>query len=363
MGIGMRVGRAVVASLMIASSALANAQASQGRFDPRAFKGPRTGEPNEVMVLGTPHLSALPKTFNPAALAPVLARLRSWRPAMIAIEDLSGMQCDHLRRFPQRYRDTIDSYCPDLTAARAATGLDVPAATEAFERLLATWPTNPGAAQRRRLAATFLAAGERGSALVQWLRLPQADRIAGDRLDAALVAQLEQQRSRRSETTLIAARLAADLGHERLYAMDDHTADSAIDDEKAYAAAIAKAWDNPATAHRRAIDADLEKSIDTGDGVLAMYRRHNAADMGRLAYDSDFGAALEEPSPQKFGRSYLGYWETRNLRMASNIREMLGGRPGSRSLVIVGASHKAYLDAYLDEMHDVRIVSTDTILR
>jgi hypothetical protein len=94
-----------------------------------------------------------------------------------------------------------------------------------------------------------------------------------------------------------------------------------------------------------------------------MYRALNAPGQGRLVFDSDFGAALNEPSPQRFGRGYLGYWETRNLRMASNIRDVLGARPGMRMLVIVGASHKGYLEAYLHQMHDVRIVDTGPLLR
>lgn len=71
-----------------------------------------------------------------------------------------------------------------------------------------------------------------------------------------------------------------------------------------------------------------------------MYRADNAPGETKLAFDSDFGAALEEPSPQRFGRNYLGYRETRNLRMAANIREVLGEHPGMRMLVIVGSSHK-----------------------
>jgi len=85
--------------------------------------------------------------------------------------------------------------------------------------------------------------------------------------------------------------------------------------------------------------------------------------MAKAIHDSDFGPALEEGSPQQFGRGYVTYWETRNLRMASNIREIVGNDPGKRTLVIVGASHKWYLEAYLDQMHDVRIVSTDQVLR
>src|SRR3546814_5592574 len=68
------------------------------------------------------------------------------------------------------------------------------------------------------------------------------------------------------------------------------------------------------------MSARLEERIGTGEGVLAIYRAYNAPGEARLAFDSDFGAALNEPSPQEFGRGYLGYWETRNLRMAANIR-------------------------------------------
>jgi pheromone shutdown protein TraB len=99
------------------------------------------------------------------------------------------------------------------------------------------------------------------------------------------------------------------------------------------------------------------------EGVMAFYRAINAPSQAKLIYDSDFGAALKENSPQQFGRGYVAYWEMRNLRMASNIREAIGKRPGGRTLVIVGASHKGYLEAYLNQMHDVRIVSSGHVLR
>jgi hypothetical protein len=89
----------------------------------------------------------------------------------------------------------------------------------------------------------------------------------------------------------------------------------------------------------------------------------NERSQARLVFDGDFGAALEEGSPQQFGRNYVGYWETRNLRMASNIRDAIAGQPGSRTLVIVGAAHKGYLEAYLNQMHDLRIVDALQVLR
>jgi pheromone shutdown protein TraB len=49
--------------------------------------------------------------------------------------------------------------------------------------------------------------------------------------------------------------------------------------------------------------------------------------------------------------------------MASNIREVMHERPGIRVLVVVGASHKGYLEAYLNQMHDARIVDAALLLR
>lgn len=363
----------VGALAMLAGAAQAQTQARDYRptFHPETLKGPPAGRPNEVLVLGTAHLSGLPKTFDMALLAPLVDRLAAWKPTGIATEDLSGVQCDALRRYPARYAETVKTYCYDPGKAGQAIGLDVPAANAEAERLLAAWPTQPTAAQRRHLAAVFMAAGERNSALVQWLRLPDAERRAGDGLNDELAAYLESFKVRRNESTLIAAVLAARLGHERLWSVDDHSADTPDSSDpaeakakaKAFETAIRAAWDNPVSRARRAESQRLEADLDKPDGVLNLYRAYNSANAQLMAFKGDFGAAFVEPSPQGFGRRYLGYWETRNLRMVGNIRDVLGQHPGMRMLAIVGASHKGYYEAYLNQMHDVRLVSSDAVLR
>ncbi|UVW28126.1 DUF5694 domain-containing protein [Massilia sp. H6] len=351
----------MLAAVVLCSGAAA--QAYQPGFAPATLKGPASGPANEVLVLGSRHLSSLPASFDPASLRPLEDRLAGWKPHAIAIEALSGPQCEFLRRYPVRYRDTIGTYCPDTAPAQAATGLDVATATAQWEALLAAWPAHPTASQRRRLATLFMAGGEPASAVVQWLRLPQAERRAGDGLDPALATQLDTLLNQRNERILIAARLAARLGHEQVYPMDDHTADRAIGDRKAWADAVMTAWNNPATDQRAKADAALDARLGAPDGVLAMYRADNAPGQAALIFRSDFGAALEEPSAKRIGRQYVGYWETRNLRMAANIRDVLAERPGMRLLVIVGASHKAYLEAYLHQMHDVRVIDAAPLLR
>ncbi len=340
------------------------AQAYAPTFHPDRLKGPPPGPLNQVLVLGSPHLSSY-KTLSRDAVTPLLDRLAAWQPQAIATENVSGLSCDAMRRYPARYADSVAGYCFDPGAAGRSQGLDVPAANEAVERTLATWPAAPTPAQRRRLAALFLAAGEPGSSLVQWLRLPDTERRAGDGLDAAMLAGIERRWGRPDETAWIGAALAARLGLERVYSVDDHSADSATppEQEKPYAEAITRAWDNPSSRRRRALSERLEAGIAQPGGLLALYRHYNRPEEQALAFGGDFGAALVEPSPQRFGRGYLGYWETRNLRMVANIREVLGLHPGTRLLAIVGASHKGYYEAYLNQMHDVRLVDAEKVLR
>ncbi|MDP1737663.1 MAG: DUF5694 domain-containing protein [Caulobacter sp.] len=360
----MRVTIGLAAAALMVISSAAMAQDYQPVFHPDQLKGPPTGALNEVLVLGSPHLSGLPDTFRPELLEPLLDRLAAWRPTAISTENLSGLQCDSLRRYPYRYASTVRDYCYDPTVAGEAAGLDVPAANAEVERLFAEWPDAPSSGERRRLALLFLAAGEPGSAVVQWLRLPEAERLAQDGLTEALVAALNRRLTRRNETELIAAALAARLGLERLWSVDDQSAASETPSEEteAYGKAVMAAWDNPASKARKEADDLLYARLGEADGVLNLYRALNAPSAAMLVYQSDFGAALVEPSPEGFGRRYVGYWETRNLRMVANIRDVLGRYPGTRMLTVVGASHKGYYEAYLNQMHDVVLVDASTVL-
>ncbi|EED39316.1 conserved hypothetical protein [Stenotrophomonas sp. SKA14] len=95
---------------LCSAGALAADATYRPAFHPDQLKGPPAGRPNEVLVLGSTHLSGLPKTFQPALLEPLLQRLVAWKPELIATEDLSGLQCDFMRRYPTRYAESVATY-------------------------------------------------------------------------------------------------------------------------------------------------------------------------------------------------------------------------------------------------------------
>jgi len=341
----------------LALPALAHAQVDLSGLD-----RDMAGEPARVLVLGTRHLSGMPEGFDPASLDGLLDRLAAFAPDIITIEALPGEECDLAARLPDLYGD---DYCASTEAARAATGLDIPAAIARVEATLKHWPARPTPAERRRLAALFLAAGDRASAYVQWLQLPEAERRAGDGLDAALVALLRDIAATRNENYLVAARLAARLGLQRVHPVDNHTGDNLDLDEaeaEAFGKALRAAWDSGrGTTGLEALLA-REEALSRAPDLLPLYRLTNDPAYLQALAEVNVHATMSARSPEGYPRIWAGGWEIRNLRMVANIRKAFHADPDARVLCIVGASHKPWFDAWLGQLQGVEIVDALEVL-
>jgi Family of unknown function (DUF5694) len=347
---------------LVAAVPIAVQAQAQSQIDLTTLDRDMTGARAQVLVLGTVHLRTMPKSFDPKALDGVLDRLAAFRPEIITVENEPGEECDLALRHPAKYGA---DYCDAPEAARKATGLDIPAALAEVDRTLKAWPaqpTPPSPAQRRHLAALFLAAHEPPSAYVQWLRLPEAERRGGDGLDAALVEQLRQIGRRNNESYQIAARLAARLGLERVHAVDNHTGDKIdVADVKAYVKSLEAAW----ASGRAALD-ELEKREDAlkrAPDLLPLYRSVNDPKNLKILAEANVVPAMRSTSPEAYPRMFVGGWEVRNLRMVANIRETFRERPAARVLSIVGSSHKPWFDAWLGQLQGVDIVDAEAVLK
>lgn len=340
--------------LALAGPAMGQAQVDLTVLD-QDMAGPRA----QVLVLGSVHLSGMPKDFQPESLNPVLHRLAAFKPDVIAIEALSGEECDLAARHPSVYGS---DYCAAADAAKAATGLDVPAAIAEVNKTLKALPAQPAPAQRRQLAALFLAASDRASAYVQWLQLPEAERRAGDGLDEALVAMLNQIAMRNNENYQVAARLAARLGLQRVHAVDNHTGDTTdVADMQAFGKAIQQAWD--AGRAELNVREKQTQALSQGHDLLPLYRYINHPEHLKVLADVNAGAAMRAKSPQGYPQMWVAGWEIRNLRMVANIRATFRERPGARVLSIVGVSHKPWFDSWLGQMQGVDIVDVEQVLK
>lgn len=348
---------------LIAALALA---AASPFTPPLGARPPVLGPRTQVLTVGSPHLSEI-KSIKPDMADPLIARLATFRPTIITIEGVSGEQCDLFTRYA-KYKDVLETYCVDAGPARKATGLTQAQADEQSDALLTRWSTPgtpaPTASDRRKAALLLLAANERGSAWVQWLRLPLAERIAADGLDADMVKGLNREGRPANESYVVAAQLAARLGLERLYPVDDHSSDGALSHlgkpyEDALTARFARFRTDPMYI---VYSARRDKVVDGGT-LLDFYRFLNSPAAVDESIHGDFGGALTDRLAAPFGRSYVAWWEVRNLRMAANIRAAFAEHPGARVLNIVGSSHAPWYNSLMRQMADVEVVPLTPYLR
>jgi len=349
---------------LAASDALA-----QPSFDPRAYQRRLVGQPTQVLIFGTAHLSGTPEGWDSAVLEPLLGKLAAYRPDVISIEALSGPAIRTLWNYRGVFGETARTYGGRTmilaAAGSAGTNLDMPEAEAEVRRLLRDWPAQPTPAQRRRLAAIFAAAGDPHSALVQWWRLPSAERRAEDGVHPTLLAFLNEYDQRRNENHLLGSRLAVRLNLERVHPTDSQDDDTLSPDQmKIFASEI---FEPMVEAFKS--DPSLKPMMEatehlrSGEEVLATYRMLNRPATGQAQADTEWLRMLDRPTKGDVGRMRAGGWEVRNLRMAANIREAAASAPGGRVLVIVGAGHKPWLEAYLGMMSDIKLVDAETVLR
>jgi len=345
-------------AILLSVAALALPAAAWSQVDLTHLDDHMSGTPTRVLVLGTVHLSQA-KDFKATSLDGLIDKLARFEPQVITIEAIGGEQCDMAARNPTIYGD---DYCASADAARKATGLDIPRAIAGINAELASWPAQPSASKRRHLAALFLASSDPASALVQWLQLPPAERRMGDGLDDALVARLKELSTASNENYQIAARLAAQLGLQRVYPVDDHTGDNMrVSDAKAFGRAVEKAWH----ADRTALDTEekRERELLKEKDLLPLYRLVNQPTTQAMLADSNAGTTMRDPSPDRYPQMWVRGWEIRNLRIVANVIETVRERPGARVLSIIGASHKPWFESWLGQFQGVQMVDVEAVLK
>lgn len=336
-------------------------------FNPASAKQHLAAAPTKVMILGIGHLDNASAHFQVAWLDPILCRLRAYKPDIILTEAMPGEQLMGLDAYAAYHGTAMRYGGPTIEMAKAAQAdlqLSAAQALVKANALAKSGELTP--AQRRQLASLFVAAAEPFSATVQWMRLAPPERLAADGVSPALVKRLNRFIELRSEISSLAARLAADLGLERVYGAGDHASDVALPDDAAMDAAVAmepglKDLFNHQTPAFRAVPEDTMK-LSTAAQVLPVLKWKNSARFGELDADAQWFSLLRSQQMGAVGRQRVAAWEAQNLRMAVAIREATAPIPGGRALLIVGAAHKPFIETYLRTFTDVEVVSVPAML-
>lgn len=312
----------------------------------------------EVLVLGTTHLSGYADRFRPELLDSLIDALARWGPDAVGVE-----------RDPPEVYSGIDAEEEPGYARSAQEALGV-----SLERALAVSDSLLGEASagelspddRLELVRHLVAATRLPTATLHWTRLPARPRSRADLPEEAREALERRAEGAANEIYSIGVRLARERGLARVHDIDDHTSERVYDLERAVARGLGKHLASHPThdsvrAYMKEGERRTAEAIEAGE-LLPYYRWKNAPRTVSRDVRLQWGIFLELADDTPLAQKRLAHWEIRNLKMVTHVRKMTLHHPGGRVLVIVGAGHKAFFDAYLDRMLDVEVVHLDEVL-
>lgn len=320
---------------------------------------------SEVLVLGTIHLAGLRDQLRPEHLQPLLARLEAFAPTRIAVESLTADEVALLAE-----RETHDPAAAEvlrmfaqrtLTAGRTmqqALAVERIAAARRARAMLEGGRDSLSDQERLELVGYLLAAYEFDSATLQWSYLPQEVRARAESLPPEIHDVLDRRLESANEIVTLALPLARRLGLQRIYSID-----SQYDGVRTLAAprpALEELFSDPARGELRDVaeakhaESVTEVAFAAGDLLpLYLYLNSDAHQRGDL---TQWNWLFQGRHSSGLDRFRYAMWELRNLRQAMHIVDAAAAGSPERLLVIVGASHKAYLDRLLATQLSVRLV-------
>ena len=323
----------------------------------------------EILILGTPHLRVLGDDFSRSSMTPLIERLVALKPDVIGVESLAARVIIGMQAAQYGYEETLKYFVEDKHLALGRVAQDVLQESPADARRLAEELINGRSGCEiggsRRLILAWLAAYEFESAVLIWSYLPESQRSAGEGINEAMAKKLNDTLYSANEVYGIAIPVARALCHSRLAQIDDHSDKDdygRIDDAlNAFLQSSSLVADVMATNIYTESQQVLAESNRLGD-VLPAYRYINSDDYATADIEAQWDLFVRTKMPGGEDRARLAFWDVRNLGIAANIRRETWRYPGGKMLVIIGASHKPFLDSYLRHSIDVSVLPASSVL-
>ena len=219
--------------------------------------------------------------------------------------------------------------------------------------------------KRAELVQYLLAAYDDISALLQWSYLPETFRSQYQEFLEGVRDYLNNQLESSNEIISIGISLARKLELNRIEYVDDHHDKdiflkiapdlmAELRNNSEYLAAQNESFYVESLQR-------LEKATKRGD-VLHYYIYINSLEYGVRDMEHQWNLWFRTKLQSGLDRTRMALWEVRNLNIASHIRRASAIHPGKRMLVIIGTGHKPFLEAYLKQMVDMKIVQLKDFL-
>lgn len=315
-------------------------------------------EETTVLILGTPHLGNMPEGFESSHLNSLLVHLEKQQFDLIAVENMPAERINEIngRQLPY-WKEELN----DFVGKRIENG-------QRFQQLFNLSYEGAYELKNSAIKKSKLTDEDRLSLLKaslclydNWSALLQFNLIKNKQgLPAEVSEHLAKYGNANNEINLIAVKIAQKMHHTSLYPIDDWDDEARLflhkpaffEEYPKIEGLQEKVFNHPA--FRKAME--MEEQAITDKDLFKLYAYLNSDEYMKGDFDAQWKVWFETnlPSQGDLARYYL--WEMRNLRITANIAELIALHPGKKILVIIGASHKSFVQKYLGQMPNVELL-------
>ena len=311
----------------------------------------------KVLVFGTTHLSSL-NGVKETHLKRVLDSLAIYKFDAIALEQMpSELLLDIKSREDEAWQELYSNYSKVISLGgkyQKIVKLNYDEAKKIQDSLLNKQNLNE--ADRIQLMKTALCTYDLWTASLHYQYIKEKSKI-----DTSTVNLLDGYNQSSNELNLIGVNLAKRLHINKLNYIDNLQDETILSVDfpsfySEYAASQNKINELVSKAsifsEVNQLEAENVKKMD----LYPLYKLLNSERYMKEDYTGQWELWLKTNFNSKTDRSRFSLWEMRNLQITANIMRLVAKYPEKTILVVIGASHKSFIEKYLRQMPDIELL-------
>jgi hypothetical protein len=322
----------------------------------------RDEEKTKILLLGVPPLSVIGNDFSPSILNKIILKLKNFNPDIICLDVISPDEIASKIYFNEisYYDFEVKNDINLFLATKKKLKLSVTDASLKFDSLLLSANSDQKISiqKREKIIQLALANFDLYSAALHYIYLSDSDKRK-IKLDKKVIERLNSIVKSNNEKSIIGLRLAAELKLNRIYAINDESdkPDLINISEKLFEEMrLSEVYSSlKAEILNQTADDKLKEGLIKND-LLDFFTYLNSDSYAINSTNNNWSIYYKMFLDSRLDRTRVGLWEMKNLRIASNIREVSSFNPSKKILVIIDVSKKAFVEEYIKNMTDIKLV-------
>lgn len=311
----------------------------------------------QVLILGTPHLEQLEK-FQTPYLKKVLDSLQTKQFEVVAIENMPiELLFDIKSRKEAHWQDLYNSLSKFIEVGQShQKNINISfddAKNKIVELHLKITLTDT---DRIEYINSYICIYDIWSATLHYKSLTDKSKLSKTVIDL-----LEEQSNATNEINTVALEIAKTSKLNQIHYIDNLQDETILLNE--FPKFMSEYQSNTKSINELLNQSNFYKTVTSLENeainkrdLYPLYKFYNSNEYMTKDFEGQWALWFKTNFNSKTDRSRYSLWEMRNLSITSTILRLIASNPEKKILVIIGASHKSFIEKYLKQIPDIELL-------